>query len=286
MSNVLICYRNRADECTLSGGSYSANLPLNNLKTRDIRQVARSANAQAASTQFVAALTAQRLIRVVALIRSNCSLAATWRVRVYTDSGLTNLVHDSGTVDVWPAWMYAWPALEWEDPRFWDGRPLAEDLSYFSSDLIYPLPTIAVGQYIKVEVFDTANAAGYVEFGRLFVDDGWQPGVNMSFGAGIGHDDMSTIDKTPSGKEFFTEREVRRMTKFELQWMTDGEALGRAFDMQRIAKTVNEVLFVWDPSDSTNLKRRAFMGRLRQLDLIEHPFVNTHHQLYEIQEIL
>lgn len=286
MSNALICCRNRADECTLSGGSYSVNLPLTNLKTRDIRQVARSSNAEAGSTQFVAALTSQRLIRVVALIRSNCSLAATWRVRIYTDVGLTDLVHDSGTVDVWPAWMYAWPSLEWEDPRFWDGRPAAEDIEHFSSDLIYPLPTIAVGRYIKAEITDTGNAAGYLELGRLFIDDGWQPVRNMSFGAGIGHDDLSTLSQSPAGKEFFTEREVRRVMRFELKWLTEGEAMGQAFDMQRIAKTVGEVLVVWDPADTANLKRRAFLARLRQLSLIEHPFVAANATAYELQEIL
>lgn len=267
MSNVLICYRNRSDECTLSGGSWSAGLPLDNLKNRDIRLMARSTDALAASTKFTAALAAQRPIRMVALIRSNCSLAATWRVRIYTDSGLTNLVHDSGTLDAWPA------------------GTAAEDIAYFSSDIIHPLVASVVGQYVLVEVSDTGNADGYLEFGRLFVDDGWQPTWNMVEGASIGHDDLSTVMPAPSGKEFFAEREVRRVMRFQLPHLTEDEG-ARAFDIQRIAKTVNEVLVVWDPDDLADIKRRGLMGRLRQLSPIEYPFYETNSTAYEIQEIL
>jgi hypothetical protein len=285
MSNVLICYRNRADECTLSGGSWSAGLPLDNLKNRDIRLMARSTDALAANTQFVAALAAQRPIRTVALIRSNCSLAATWRVRIYTDSGLTNLVHDSGTVDVFPPWMYAFGYMDWEGPEFWDGRPAAEDIDDFSSDVIYPLPTAAVGQYVKVEITDTANAAGYLEVGRLFLSDGWQPTWNMAEGASIAHDDLSAVTQSPAGKEFFTEREVRRVVRLQMPHLTEYEG-ARVFDLQRIAKTINEVLVVWDPDDLADVKRRGFMGRMRQLSPIEYPFYETNSTAYEIQEIL
>lgn len=286
MRKVRLFYRNRADECTLSGGSYSAGAPLNSLLDRDVGNVARTTDTLAASTQFTAALSQLRPIGVVAIIRTNCGRAATYRVRIYTDAGLTALVYDSGTVDVWPAWMYPRGSVEWEDPRFWDGRPATEDLPYFSSDVIHPLASNVLGRYIKVEFSDSGNAAGYLEFGRLFVDDGWEPVWNISRGNAVGHEDLSTIAQTPVGKEFFTERDVRRYARFQLAWMTDAERWGRAFDMQRIAKTVNEVLYIRDPSETHNLKRNAFMGRVRELSPIEDPFVNSNSTSYEIKEIL
>lgn len=285
MSNVLIATKNRADECTLSGGSYEASLPLDNAKDRDLTKVARSTDALAASTQFTAAMTAQRPIKVIGLIRANCSRDATYRFRVYTDAGLTDLVHDSGTLDAWPAWMYPFGYMDWSDPEFWDGRPATEDLGDFSQDIIYPLSVTTVGRYIKVEITDTANADGYVEFGRLFIADGWQPTWNMAEGASIGHEDLSTLAQSPAGKEFHTERDVRRVMRFQLPHLTEYEG-ARAFDMQRIAKTIHEVLVVWDPDDLADVKRRGFMGRMRQLSAIEYPFYETNSTAFEIQEIL
>jgi len=286
MANILLAYRNRADECTLSGGSYVAGLPLSNLQQREISRRARSSNALAASTQFVAELTRARPLRVLALISSNLSTAATYRFRVYTDAGLTALVYDSGTLSVFPAWMYAYGSLDWEDPRFWDGRPLSEDVEYFASDVIHPLTTLCAGRYIKCEIVDTANTDGYVEIGRLYISDGWRPTYNMAYGASIGHSDLSTVVTSLGGQEYFSEKAVRRTVRFELPWIDEDEAMGHAFDMQRIAKTVNEVLCVWDPDDVPNHKRRSFMGRLAQLDLISHPFLNHNATAYQIQEIL
>lgn len=286
MSNALIAYRNYADECTLSGGSYTSGLPLTNLQQRQITRRARSTNALAASTQFVAALTRARPLRVLALISSNLSTAATYRFRVYTDAGLTALVYDSGTLSVFPEWMYAYGTLEWEDPRFWDGRPLAEDAQYFSSDVIHPLTQLCLGRYIKCEIVDTANPDGFVELGRLYVGDAWLPTYNMTYGASIGHSDLSTATSSPGGQEYFTEQAVRRTVRFELPWMDEAEAMGQAFDMQRIAKTVNEVLYMWDPDDVPNHKRRSFMGRMAQLDPISHPFLNSNTTAYQIQEVL
>src|SRR6266702_1507315 len=112
MSNLLLASQNRADECTLTLGSYAAGLPLNNLKDRQITKVARSTNALAASSLFLAALTTLRPIRVLALINTNCSRDATYRWRVYTDAGLTDLVYDSGTLDVFPAWTLPFGSME------------------------------------------------------------------------------------------------------------------------------------------------------------------------------
>lgn len=286
MSNVFLAHRNRADAAALSGGDWTAGLPLDNLKGRDISLMARSTNALAASTQFVADLGALRTVRVVALIGSNCSVDATYRVRVYADAGLTDLKHDSGTLDVWPAWMYAAGVLEWEDPRFWDGRPLAEDIEHLSSDVIYPLPIAAVGRYVKVEIIDAGNSDGYLEFGRLFVGDGWQPTYNMGrTGTTLPQEDLSSTTATPAGKEFHAERGVRRSMRFELKWLSHGEG-ALVQDMQRTVKTVGEVLVVFDPSDLVNVKRTAFLGRLRQLGAREWPFPTVNAIPFEIQEIL
>lgn len=286
MRNVFIGYQNRIDEAALSLGVWSGGLPRSNLQDRLLSKVARTANVALASTQFLAALTAQRPMSAVALINTNLSRAAKYRVSLYTDAALTNQVYDSGWRDVFALWTWVFGEIAWEDSRFWDGRPTAEDLQWFPRDVIHVFDHRRLARYVKVELDDTTNADGYVQLGRAFIADGWTPEWNMTRGASIGHKDLSTVLTSPSGVDFHTERAVERSVRFELRWLSNGEAMNRAFDLQRIAKTVNEVLFVWDPDDASAVHRLSFLGRVRELDFISYPFSRANSIPYEIKEIL
>lgn len=68
----------------LSGGSWSADLPLTNLKDRNLDTVARSSNALTASTQFSIDLGASRASRVLSLWKHNLSGTGMVRARAYT----------------------------------------------------------------------------------------------------------------------------------------------------------------------------------------------------------
>lgn len=288
MSNVFLGYQNRIDECTLTLGSWSAGLPRANLQSRQLSKVARTADDALASTLFLAAMTAQRPISVVALVRTNLSRAALFRVRIYTDAGLTDEQYDSGWTDAFALWTWAFGTIPWEDPHFWDGKPTEDDLDgYFPRDVIHVLDYRRLGKYVKVEINDTANADGYVEIGRAFIGDGWQPEYNMPYGStGIQHADLSGVVAALGGAEFFAERDLVRTLRFELQYLSSAEAMQRVFDMQRISKTVNEVVVVFDPEDVPGAQRQAFLGRLQQLDAIRYPFVSKNASAFEIKEIL
>lgn len=98
MGRMGIGYPNRIDAATLSGGSWEASLPRDNLKTRYLSQVARSTDDALASTKFTADLGSDRVIRSVGLMSHNLSLAALVRVRARTAGdtmveldGVTNL---------------------------------------------------------------------------------------------------------------------------------------------------------------------------------------------------
>ena len=54
MANCFLGYPNKADVATLSGGSWSGSMPLNNLKDRQIGLKARSTDDALASTRFEA----------------------------------------------------------------------------------------------------------------------------------------------------------------------------------------------------------------------------------------
>ena len=68
--------------------------------------------------------------------------------------------------------------------------------------------------------------------------------------------------------------------------MNEVESMGRAFELARQAGVDQEVLYIWDPTDTVNALRRQFLGRLRTLSPIELPVWNLYSQAFEIKERL
>lgn len=285
MANTFIAYLNRVDEGTLAGGAWAAGLPLANLQSRVLSKPARSISTDAADTQFSLALTRERPIRVVALCRHNLSIAARVRFSAYEDAGLTDERYTSGWMDVWPA-VYTPMNLEWRDPNFWSGRPTAEELSGYPWNFIHILPQLVYQRYWTIEIDDEDNPAGFVEIARLFIANGWQPVQNMDLGAAIGYTSRTSVAEAQDGTEYFDTRTPYRTAAFQIGYMRTDEAMGDAFDMQRRVDIHREVLYVYDPDDTTHLVRRSFLGRMRELSPIEQPYVTAHAAAFSIKELL
>lgn len=285
MSYALLAYNNRADEATLAGGSWSSTLPLSNLKTRVLSQVARSTNLLAASTQFTVTLANVRDIRVVSLPRHNLSGDATYRIRAYADVGMTQVLYDSGVSPVWLS-IYMSTDIPWSYDNFWAGRIAAEDTAGFYWDLIHVLKTTVTAKYWKVEIFDTNNPAGYVQFGRLFMAAGWQPTTNMAYGASLTYESRTQVEEAWDGTEYFSDQPAFRVARFDIPYMTEYDALVNALGVQRMSGTSKEVLFCWNPDDTTYRHVRSFLGRVRQLNAIENPYPSAYKTRFEIKELL
>lgn len=285
MSNVLLAYPNRIDTSTLSGGAWQPSLPLSNLQVRELPEVARTADATLASTQFTINLGKLRSVRVVALAGHTISITGKIRIRIYADGAFTTLLYDSGWLDVWPS-IYPFGSVPWDDPRFWDGKPTAEDLAGITWLYTNLLPAAVVGQYIKVEINDTANPDGFISIGRAFVASQFQPAINMSWGASIGYEDKTPVAEALSGTEYFDQRQPYRIARVKLDWLSEAEGFGTALDMQRRQGISGEVLYMYDPDDTTYRVMRSFLGRMRMLSAIEAPSFGRTATAYEIKEIL
>ena len=284
MANCIIAYQNRIDEATFAAyGSWEASLPLNNLKNRQISKVARSTDANNSSTRMRFALTTERIIGAVGIIGHNLSTTATYRYRVYSDSGYTTIAYDSGTVEVWPSLPYG--TFDWEDERFWDLTITDEERDLFTHTLVFIPETTQYGQYYQIEFFDSANADGYVELGRVFVGGNYQPTINMSLGASIGYESETLVDTAMNGSEYFDRRDSYRVARFTLDHLDSGYAILNN-DIQKISGTDAEILYAYDPSDTLNLHRRAFLGRIRSMSPIEQPYATMFQTSYEIKELL
>lgn len=286
MANTILAYGNRIDDATLFGGSWLATLPLTNLQDRRLGKVARSSAAGLADTKFDVDLGGVRLTRVVALVNHNFSVDALYRIRLSSVSDFSTTVADSGWTDVWPR-VYPSGSVPWGSPSWWSGRYAAEDIAGYTATLVYLLPATKNARYIRIEIDDTANEAGYVQIGRVFTSDGWQPVRNMTYGgSGLGWEDPSGVQKSLSGAASFDEKNKLRVARFGLAAMTEGEAMGNAFEIQRFAGITKEVLFVWDPDDTEHAIRRQFLGRMRTLSLMENPGPDRWKAPFEIEELL
>lgn len=130
-------------------------------------------------------------------------------------------------------------------------------------------------RYGTIEINDTANAAGYIAIGRLFMGGGIQPARNMGRESlASGRVDRSTQVEAVSGTLYGSARARQRQEDFELRWLTQTEA-DRIHEMQDEIGVLGEVVYVPDPADMAHSQRYGGLGLLRELSRIEYPFVNT-----------
>lgn len=284
-NNVMLGFPNRADGATLSGGSWTAGLPLDNLKTRPLGDVARSSNLLLASTKFDVDLGQLYNIRLAGFVNHNLTLPALVRIRTSKVSDFSTVSYDSGWGEVWPV-LYPFGTLAWEDESWWGGSYTPEEISGMETNCIRILPANAMVRYLRIEIDNTTNSAGFVDIGRLFVSPVWQPVLNMLNGNSLGWETKTDVQEALSGAEYFNVRTPYRVQRFELDYLTLDEAFTKAFELQRRAGVDREIFFIKDPSDTFHALRRRFMGRLRQLNPIEHPSVLRNKVAFEIKELI
>jgi len=280
----MFCYPNLIEGATLSTGSYEATLPLNNLKLRPLYMVARAVDDAVASTKFDADLGSGYAIRVLALLKHNISLAGLIRMRVSTVSNFATTTYDTGWVTAYPQ-IYPLEVMSFGDPGFWDGK-LSEEmrLAGYRQDFIVILPAATLGRYVRVEVDDTANPDGYVEFGGFFTAPGDVRTVNMAVGATLGWTTGTVATDMPGGSRHFLVRPQRRALTFSYPAMSPDEALVKPFDFIRIYGTDARFYFVYDLDDTYHLSRRSFPATLRELSPLTTPYALWNEQAFALTE--
>lgn len=274
MANCLFCYPDRtlgnsAVSTSLSGGSWSASLPLNNLKDPKVTKVARSASTAEAHTQFLIDLGTTRSVKLLALIYSTLSPLATVRYKVMQDSAGTNVAYDTDINSV------AHNVLTSEDLISW--RP----------NVFAILPDGVSGRYIQVLISDTSNSNGYVEIGRCLVMSGWSPDVNIDFGTSMQYAHNTTVESNVGGSRVYDRRSPARITIGKLSALNKEEAHNGVLEMQRKLGIDQELFFVYDP-DETDFyaQQRSYLATLEEISPLEDPYVDNHSWGFKLREVL
>lgn len=290
-NKIALCYPNYMDktDCTLSGGSWLPSLPLGNIKNRVIKKRARSVDLLPTSTKFTINLASSVPILCLALAGHNLSSQGVVKIKVYSDNTETETLYDSGWIDAWPS-LFDSSSLEWEYDNFWFGRLSNDQRKEFTplfTHFFGVTEVVPIGKHIVVEIDDPLNPDGYVEIGRVFFSDVWQPTRNASLGLSFKNNTTTEIETTLDDTEYFDPRRARRSVSFQLDRIPTQDAYGRVFAIQRLLGIHGEILFAYTTQDRELAYERRFLGRLSELDPISEPYVDRRHQVpVNITEVL
>ena len=277
MSNITLAWPNYIDRLTVSSADpYSSTLPLSNVLTPIYSQVAR---VNGTSTQIKLVATRHLSMGAFAIVNHNLSAGAKVRVRVFYESNFTTQLHDSGWMAAWRA-NYESTQLEWEDDTFWLGTPDAELIRNFNSLSTYFADQSYAGLSLIIDIEDSGNTAGYLEFGRLFVGQWWQPRLNPQYGnMPISYEDQSERAEAGDGTDYFYKRKKRRTVSIGFENLNEVEAISELFGLQLTQGIDGEILYTQDKSVEQFYFQRTFIGRLQQLD----PLSQANYGLYSTQ---
>lgn len=283
MSNLFLGWPNRIDEAALSGGAWLSGLPLANLKERALSKVCRSVNASTGSTVIDLDLGQARSLRALALQNHNLSQAGSWRVKLGSSAGASDIY--SGSYQ--SAWSLSFDSgqLEWGGNNWWDGMV---DDDYIRHPYIAPmlLSTWYSARYVRIEISDAANPDGYIQMGRIFVGSGFVPAIGARYGLSEGWEDLSRLDYTLSGALVADIGRRRRWAKFELGYIRQADEAPIVHEMLRRLGTAGEVLYLPNTSNWQDCQRYGFVGRLREMSAIEYPYVNARSIGLVIEELI
>lgn len=266
MGRMLLLYEPKSDAAALSWGAWSSGLPLANITDERLRRVARSVDADPASTRFRVALPAEQSFRAVVLAGLNVTPGYKYRVRAYDDAAFTAMTYDSDWVSPFEGTSGGPLELEWEHPYFWLGIVPFDDPDR-GINLIHVFETATDGQYWSFEIEDPYNPDGFIEVGRLFMPSTWAPSINYDYGSnGLGFINNSMSAATLSGSKAFWRRVNPRVFRFTIPMLDEAEAYGEAYRLMQVAGFDGEVFVIPDPDDTLNIQQRSFLGTMSEMD--------------------
>jgi hypothetical protein len=284
MGQVLIAYRNNFDTATVSGGSWSAELPIENLAARQPSLVARSTNADPADTRFIADFGDPKPVSFLALLRHNLTQNGRWRVTLSQDAAFEDVVHDSGVIDIWPTIQPFGQGL-WGEFN-WGGRLLADEAVTYGIAAFELIAQPVIARFVLIELIDPQNPSGYLEAGRLLVGPAWRPSINLQYGWSIEQVDTSRRVKSRGGQTYVDVQPKYRRLRFSIDYLERDEMFGNAYEMERLKGTGGDLFVMIDPDDPIHRHRHSVYGVLQDNTPILNPIHNRYSKSFTIEELL
>lgn len=283
MASIILNYRPWSDAATLSGGSWS--LPLTNTQNRYTSKIARSTNAANTSTRLNVVFGASELCHSVYLRNLNASVDLEYRIRGYSDAGMTDVVVDTLQQPLFPSSFDI--NVPWNDPNFWGGQRNSWDDPERYPSLLHVFSSPVTVRAFYIQLFDAGNATGYLQFDRLFIANYYKPAYNYTWsGNGLTFEDNTQVEVSLGGVEYFDRRLAKRVFTFGFDAIRHQEAFAAQYDIIRRLGADGEILVIPDPADAPNLLKRSFIGRLVSWGGLTQVKVGRIASNYQVRELL
>lgn len=255
MQQMVLATGQLSDAATITGPVGAGDLGIGNLQQKSLQLPYRVIGS---TVTLDIDLLAARAINLFAVIGHSGSATATARVTAGATVGAST--YDSGSL-----------------PFVTGTKQTAKSLFLL---FIKPAKTY---RYWRIEISDTG--APYLDLGRLYVSNAFQPTYNMVYGFQQGVVDPSQEFGTISGDSISLKRRKYRFADLTLEDLTEDEVFGRVFPLDQYAGSTEDVLFVPDPEQSTYLQQQAIYGKMDVNPNAITAF-NRYSRQYKIRELL
>lgn len=246
MANVVLGYSDHVAGGTVTASTELPTLPAINLQHPFMapNRWRSTANVATIDVDFGAAYSNG----VIALLKSNLTAAATFRLRLSNSPSMTPTVYDTGVSQI----------------------NAGVDTHY--GNLIHILPTAQSSQYLRLELTDSSLT--YIEAGRLFSGAKFQPSHNYAYDYKRTTLDSVRFTESESGQNW-TEVGVRKEeVRLHFEALTDAEVQSD-FAFIRLTGRHKDVLAVLNPA-SSNLGRDSIFGQITENLSDQHSGFNRH----------
>ncbi|PSL23480.1 hypothetical protein [Dyadobacter jiangsuensis] len=254
MQNMILASATLSDAATITGTTGAGDLSIGNLQKMDLKAVYRVIGD---TVSLTIDLLNSKEINLVALIAHNCSAAASVRVRASNTNDAGTAPYDTGLL----------PARSNQTGFSDSGYPLEKNmfLSFFSAQTY---------RYWFIDVVDTG--AEYIDIGRLYISNAFQPETNMDYGLAEGVVDPSRVSRVVSGGKVPREFVKYKTADFALGYSNEAEMFGKIYALELACGRTKDVLFVPDPDAKDFLQIRSYYGTME----IINPKVNYQFSLF------
>lgn len=140
------------------------------------------------------------------------------------------------------------------------------------SDDIQAFFTAVTAQYGIFEISDTANTAGYLQYGRPVIPSViFRPAANPSQdGQEDGHTPNDRTVYTPTGKKYSNSRIPSKTTTLAWDFLEPEEG-DHMHEIQSRARTSEEMYYIPDADDAAKCQQYGFLGTADNINPIRHP---------------
>lgn len=289
MGKVFITSANDVDATyytvSFAGGSWDSSLPLTNLKTDRLIEVARSTSLSLSSTYFTVDLGTTRETKLICIPKGNFSFSSKWRARSADSlSGFGTPTSDTGWIDIFPV-IYPYGTLPWGHKSWWTGQMTPEDAENAIMPAVHIFDTPIYSRYWRIDFDDQTNADGYLDLSRLFISPGYQPTYNMNIKASIGIETATQVLTSYGSVDHFLVKSNRRVIRFTLM-ENEQEALIWMHDMVNRMGRNGQAYVMFDHEDLENRHRRSMLCNIRTLSPQEYSHYDFISQPFELIEVI